>query len=464
MYLVSKRHSGERGAMIVQMAVASIAFLALAALAVDYGIKLIARTEAQRSADAGALAGAVSLAFDGAADPSATAKESAQGYALVNEVFGEPPDVDLGKNDVKLITCPPPNGGAGTTCVQVDVYRNQLRKNPLPTFFSRLVGVTDQGVQATATAKVLSGDTTDCLRPWAVLDRWDEYNNAAEPAGADYPDPDFCYENCGKDGPSTYDQYPANPSSPPKEDDLYVPPAADGSSPGTGFRTPDDIGTRIALKTEPSAALTSGWAQALDLPRADNTGLGGNTYGDNILSCSRIQVSIAKPEVPCPTDSNLLSTYAQKVEWAAKGCIKVQPGNLVGQTGGGGNPNDPNKPIEILVAKDPGAKWGTLPDGQPGVVDSCCPASPRIVPVAVFDPQNYLSTNPTGGTGIIRIVNIFGFFIEGMGKYDDKDGSIKLEKNGKHVIGRLMKFSGSGSRNVKLNEKAAWSKIIVLVR
>ena len=77
------RYGDDRGAMMVQMAVASIAFFALASLAVDYGIKLIARGEAQRAADAGALAGAVSLAFDDSADLTDTgiAKLSAHGYA-----------------------------------------------------------------------------------------------------------------------------------------------------------------------------------------------------------------------------------------------------------------------------------------------------------------------------------------------------------------------------------------------
>ena len=37
-------------------------------------------------------------------------------------------------------------------CIRVDVYRNQARNNPLPMFFGSLVGLTSQGVRATATA------------------------------------------------------------------------------------------------------------------------------------------------------------------------------------------------------------------------------------------------------------------------------------------------------------------------
>ena len=56
---VTNRRRGERGAMIIQAAVASIAFLALVSLAVDYGIKLIARTQAQAAADSGAISTAL---------------------------------------------------------------------------------------------------------------------------------------------------------------------------------------------------------------------------------------------------------------------------------------------------------------------------------------------------------------------------------------------------------------------
>jgi len=442
-------------AMMVQMAVASIAFMALGSLAVDYGIKLIARGEAQRAADAGALAGAISLAFDEPVDltDSGLAKRSARGYAVANSVFGQPPDVNI-TSDVTFIQCPAPNGGPGTTCVKVDVYRNQERNNALPVFLSRLVGVVNQGVKATATAKVITGDTTDCLRPWAVLDRWDEFK-PVENAGADIPDADFCQGGpCG--APSTYDKYSdGKGQNPPQEDDLYVPPATDGSSPGTGFQIPGDIGKQFALKIQSGDGVTSGWGLALDLPRADGTNGGANAYGDNILTCSGIPVTVADPAVACPTDANQLGTWAEKVYWAARGCLRVQTGTMAGPT---------TQNVEDLIAKDSDAKWGTTPQGTPGVIDSDFAASPRIVPVTLFDIDKYFAQNPSGSGGVVRAVNLFGFFIEGMGDFDDKTGDITLKNGGKAVIGRIMKFSGSGSGKVTLNNKSSFAKIIVLVR
>ena len=81
---------------------------------------------------------------------------------------------------------PPGAPGPPDTCVKVDAFRNLARGNPLPVFFGSIVGLTNQGVRATATAQIISANMTDCLKPWAVIDRWDEFDGV-EP---DYPNPD----------------------------------------------------------------------------------------------------------------------------------------------------------------------------------------------------------------------------------------------------------------------------------
>ncbi len=42
---------------------------------------------------------------------------------------------------------------------------------------------TNQGVRATATAEVLFGDSTDCVKPFAIPDKWIERRNDLGPAG-----------------------------------------------------------------------------------------------------------------------------------------------------------------------------------------------------------------------------------------------------------------------------------------
>src|SRR5690606_14734060 len=187
--------SSQRGAVLIHVAIALLGLIAFSTFVTDYGIMWVSRGQVQTAADAGALSGALSLAFDNSADFNA-ARARARAAATANLVFGAAPDVQ--PTDVPCPPCPPNTPGLPDTCVKVDAFRNQARNNPLPMFFGNLVGVGDQGVRATATAQIVTGTHTDCLKPWAILDRWDEWNGT----GNDYPapDPDFNYN-------STFDKY-----------------------------------------------------------------------------------------------------------------------------------------------------------------------------------------------------------------------------------------------------------------
>src|SRR5206468_4796273 len=54
----------ERGAILIQVAISIMALTAFSAFVVDYGVLWVARGQAQNAADAGALAGAIALAYD----------------------------------------------------------------------------------------------------------------------------------------------------------------------------------------------------------------------------------------------------------------------------------------------------------------------------------------------------------------------------------------------------------------
>lgn len=442
-------YRNERGAVLVHVAIAMIGLLAVSALTIDAGVKWVARGQAQNAADAGALAGAVAAAFDDPNDLTDTglAKQSALNYALANLVWGEAPDVQVSTD----VTFPPCPDGSTDTCIKVDVYRNQLRGNPLPTFFARIVGILDQGVRATATAQILTGSATDCLKPWAIVDRWDEF----EGAEIDYPnDTDW-------NPSSTYDRYSTKPQV-PQEDDYYVPPTPD--SPGTGWTVlPGDIGRQFAIRTDPpgNGAVSSGWYRSLDLPRTDTGNLGGNAYGANIVSCNGYPVSIAAAGTVCPEPS-AIATFDDKVAWAAKGCVRVQTGIIQGQTISG---------IEELFNRDPAARWNpSMNGGAGGIGNSSFTPSPRIVPIAVMDIDAYLSVDPSGSGGVIKVVNIFGFFIEGMGDVA-ADGTIIFDPNdplknkNKVVVGRIMTLPGLAlAGQAPINQNAAFLQSILLVR
>jgi hypothetical protein len=439
------RTRSERGTVLIQVAVALLSLLALSSFVFDYGVMWVSRGQAQNAADAGALSGAISLAFDSATDRDA-ARAKAIAVARQNRVWTGVPDIT--DADVTFPPCPPGAPGVPDTCVKVDTFRNRRQNgSPLPVFFSRLVGITDQGVRATATAQIVTGDTTDCLKPWAVIDRWDEYDTATNGAEAEYPapDPDFLPT-------STFDRYSTGQgNSPPQENDLYVRPVpGNPGSPGTGFRLPDDEGRRFAIKMDSNtnSTVSAGWFRAIRLPRLDGQN-GGNVYRDNITSCGGLPSSYASPETVCPTNiGNDDMAY-----WAERGCYATEPGNMVGPSRQG---------IEALVARDPGASWA----GTEIVGSAFSPAtsSPRVVPIGVIDIDDFLSQDPSGANGVLRMVNIYGFFIEGMGDVDQNTGAMTLRANGQAVIGRIMTIPSMARGTSALPNSASFLRSIILVR
>ena len=111
------------------------------------------------------------MAYDGGDEPGAQAIGVAAAQA--NSVWGAQLDVTL--TDITFPPCPAGSPGIPDTCVKVDVFRNQRAGgNPLPVFFSSLVGVADQGVRATATAQLVSSTSATCVLPFAIPDYWEE--------------------------------------------------------------------------------------------------------------------------------------------------------------------------------------------------------------------------------------------------------------------------------------------------
>jgi hypothetical protein len=235
---------------------------------------------------------------------------------------------------------------------------------------------------------------------------------------------------------------------PPQENDLYVRPSSSG--PGTGFRLPDDEGRQFAIKvdTNTNATVSPGWFRAIRLPRLDGLS-GGNVYRNNITSCGGLPASYAEPATVCPTTI----TNADRAYWAERGCFETEPGNMVGPTRQG---------IEELIARDPGASWS---GGQiVGSAFSPGTSSPRVVPIGVMDIDWFLSQNPSGANGVIRLVNIYGFFVEGMGDVNVTTGAMTLNANGRSVIGRIMTVPAMASGSSSLPNNASFLRTIILVR
>ena len=126
-----RRIRSNHGAVFIHVAVGMFILIGFTALVADYGLLMVARNQTQNSADAGALAGASSLAFDSglAGDRWDRARNVAWNVGIRNVVWADQPGV-----------VPESPYGAGTninickdipeTCIRVDVFRNQRAGGP----------------------------------------------------------------------------------------------------------------------------------------------------------------------------------------------------------------------------------------------------------------------------------------------------------------------------------------------
>lgn len=419
--MTTTRSNGERGAILVQTAVALIGLLAFGSFTMDYGVLWVARGQAQNAADAGALAAATSMAYG---DPAAVDFETrvrsvAVAAAQANLVWGAAPDVDPA-TDVIIGPCPPGAPGIDDQCVRVNVYRNQERGNALPTFFAQLVGVTEQGVRATATAQVAAGLSATCLKPWAMPDKWVDVVDKDAPIDFETWTYDDHFERYGGKGNNPKNWVLLNPA------DYYVPP--DAGSAGSGFTVPEDIGKRVTLKVEnwQDSDIGPGNFRAVVLAGCPDAGsYGGNLYRCNIAECN-------------PTPLQIGSV------------VETEPGGMVGPTTQG---------LDDLIGTD-AATW-VCNDGGAAAGRDCAgypsnPNTPRLVPVPAFDVQQYLADAVAGKTKAngrtdVTITRILGFFIEGW--------------SNKEVWGRFSHYPANGGiGNPDVEDSANFLRKIILVR
>ena len=166
----------ERGVTIVLVAVSLVALLGMAALAIDIATLYMAHGEAQRAADAAALAGAKMFAASGytsaptsltAADicqtsgpgAPAAANRQAEAIAAQNLIAGQPAAV-------QTITCDVTPANPQITVT--------IQRTGLPRFFGRIWGSAVNSVSATAVAEAYnpSGSTASIqvksVKPWLI--------------------------------------------------------------------------------------------------------------------------------------------------------------------------------------------------------------------------------------------------------------------------------------------------------
>lgn len=169
---VKRKLRERRGAAIALVALCMVALLSAVALAVDGGMLLTARTEAQTLADAAAMAGAGAL-IQNQGDSAIAAQAAAAFGSANNTVRGE--HVPILPEDVEVIV--------DEWTVRVNVRRTADRGNAVPTFFARVFGVNQVNVTADAAAWAVTSSTigeednpTCPALPLALLDKYVESN------------------------------------------------------------------------------------------------------------------------------------------------------------------------------------------------------------------------------------------------------------------------------------------------
>jgi hypothetical protein len=414
--------SNEHGAVLVHVGFMLAGLIAFSAFVTDYGILWVSRRQAQNAADASAHAGAVGLGFNDFNNRTDTgpAKLSAVNAGNLNNVWGAAASITAA--DVTFPVCP----DGSNACVRAEVFRDAAHNNPLPTFFGKMVGVSSQNIRATATAEVFQTSVANCLKPWALIDRWQNNWENGSSTGAvpplDQPGSDTRWTTDSK-----YDKYKQNgdldPSVPAGSWDDYL-RSRDGftlydTSNPSQFST-YDYGKLMTLKISQANKFNAGWFQALDLVCS-----GANCYRDAIRTCVAQKFSPLNPDGTCPVqfDEN----------GAPIPCtITFETGNMVGPTDQGVTGNGG------LCEQDPTANWDwSLNGGSGGVAGS---NGRRTVQVPVMSPED-VSTTKNGKTQA-SIQAIIGLYVMCPGDAGYTAGNGEVQGRLIPVNGELSSTSG----------------------
>ena len=162
---------------------------------------------------------------------------------------------------------------------------------------------------------------------------------------------------------------------------------------------------------------------------ADNNPCNTGAYVDNIEGCTSDVVAISPPGGTCPTVD------------PSVGCLAVK-------TGSGGN-NNATAVGNFIADHDPTAYWtdgGGAVGWQTGTITTSQSPSSRIVPIALVDIPEYVNAGYSGGNGIVRVVNIMGFFVEGTcDTVTFKESYLQCPGGGNDksaIVGRMVNYTG----------------------
>jgi len=348
----------ERGMSFVFVGVGLTAFLAATTLAIDVGMFMNARTQAQNSADAGALAGVTALYFNDWNNRSAggPAVSSAIDAAKHNQVIFKSPVVD--PSDVTFPLSPE----GLSNRVAVNVFRTSARNDgagnssAVPTLMGKLFGVNTVDITATATAEATPANGMTCVKPFMIPDKWEERQTPPW----DSTDTFEAFDNKGNLLPDRDWYVPARNCPTCKDNPAY-----------TGYSVNKDKGTRLILRAGTGGNIRPSFYYSWKMPGE----IGGDFYRENIANCNQSIVQWNDPMIQ-------------------------EPGDKMGPTIQG---------VQDLIDKDPTATWDT---GCKCVKSTYQGQSPRVFPIPLYDPMYYAEGKANGRPADFKVANFLGFFAE----------------------------------------------------
>jgi Flp pilus assembly protein TadG len=338
----------ESGMSYVFIGMGMTAFLSASMLAIDVGMLMTARNQAQNAADAAALAGATALLYDNWNDrsPTGPAVTSAIAAATSNKVMAGA--VSVNADDVEF----PLDPDGQPTRVKVTVRRTASRGNAVSTLIAKYFGTSSADVGATATAEVSQANAMTCVKPFTVPDRWREVGS-----------PPW-------DSSDTYDAFD-NRGRPLANPDVYI--SAD--KPGyTGYNQESMRGQILTIRAATGTNITVSFYFSLALGKPVITG--GAEYDWNIANCNKTIYHWGDP-------------------------LTQEPGAMSGPTISG---------AQLLIDQDPGAYWDTVTNKVKN--SAYGGKSPRVFPIPLYDPIVYDSGKRNGRTADLVTANWIGFFLD----------------------------------------------------
>ncbi|MEW5926425.1 MAG: pilus assembly protein TadG-related protein [Gemmatimonadota bacterium] len=406
----------ERGATFVFFVAMTLALLSLSALAADVGMLMTVRSEAQRAAEAAALAGA-GLYMESEVPTKAAVDAKAREFAGKNHV---------GHDFVN---------GADSSTVEVEV--NEAQQHVRVTvggtarlLFARLFGRADMPVSAVAAARVTGAGGARCVKPFALPDLWAE-GKGPTGTGAGW-------------GQDLNQNYLWDPGTGKKND----PPAIAGET--WNFDPAQDYYKKWSDPPTADPGPVTGYGGSL----RDATGYAGdqgrpmlikaadpgnNDYNSTMISPGQFLPFIMEADPTLENDScpgvpgsgeNGAGSYCVNIAQCNNNVVRfdttysTKSGNMAQPTGKG---------LDLLIGDDQTTYEEALAGAE----------TPRVIKVALFDPlATYQAGTYDSNSGKqvihdVKINNIALIYVQGF----DKD---------KNIIGRFMKYAdgattGSGS-------------------